>query len=165
LGGRHSFGGADSVSIILPCGNSAVVTVAAASDSLRAGWSSGTDSIRRRSRCSGHPLPNVEVLFATTIGNITPSRTTNTLGMATVPFSSVTDRNRPDSGNRGNGTGSYTLYLIPRRSNSINSRNSPGSVGVRAVARNEYLAGDGHSLRDVNNNPVIDGTEVYFNIT
>lgn len=153
----------DSVTVIYTVGPPAVVTVGAASDSLRADGIE-TDSIYATvTDAVGHPLPNVEVLFATTIGNITSSRTTNINGVAAVPFSSSQTGTAQITASAGDASGHYTLYLIPGEPNSILLSYFPSSVGVRGSGRNETLLITALVL-DANNNPVIDGTEVFFNI-
>jgi adhesin/invasin len=153
----------DSVTLIYRAGTPAVVTVSAASDSLRADGIQ-TDSITATvTDAVGHPLPNVEVLFSTTIGNITLSKTTNSIGKATVPFSSSQTGTAQIQATAGTAIGYYTLYLIPGTPNSIQLTYFPGSVGVRASGRNETLLVTAR-VQDANNNPVIDGTEVFFNI-
>ncbi|MBU1920511.1 Ig-like domain-containing protein, partial [bacterium] len=153
----------DSVTIIYTVGPPAVVTLSAASDSLRADGIE-TDSIYATvTDAVGHALPNVEVQFATTIGNITSSKTTNANGVAAVPFSSSQTGTAQITATAGNASGNYTLYLIPGEPNSILLSYFPSSVGVRGSGRNETLLVTALVL-DANNNPVIDGTEVFFNI-
>ena len=153
----------DSVTIIYTVGPPAVVTLGAASDSLRADGIE-TDSIYATvTDAVGHALPNVEVQFATTIGNITSSKTTNINGVAAVPFSSSQTGTAQITATAGDAVSTYTLYLIPGDPNSILLSYFPSSVGVRGSGRNETLLITAMVL-DANNNPVIDGTEVFFNI-
>ena len=153
----------DSVQIIYRVGDPALVVMSATFDSLRADGIS-TDSITARvTDAVGHPLPNVEVQFSTTIGNITGSRVTNAQGYATVPFSSSQTGTAIVTATAGSATGNYTLYLLPGNPNSIQLTFLPSSVGVRGSGRNETLLITA-TVRDANNNPVLDGTAVYFNI-
>ncbi len=66
-------------------------------------------------------------------------------------------------GNRRGIHAGYTLYLIPGLPNSISLEYFPNSVGVRGSGRNETLLITA-TVRDANNNPVLDGTSVTFNI-
>ncbi|MCB1058643.1 MAG: Ig-like domain-containing protein [Calditrichaeota bacterium] len=153
----------DSVQIIYRVGDPAHVILSAVIDSLRADGIA-TDSITARvTDAVGHPLPNVEVQFTTTIGNITASRVTNSQGNASVPFSSSQTGTAIVTASAGQAVGNYTLYLLPGNPNSIQLSFNPGSVGVRGSGRNETLLVTA-TVRDANNNPVLDGTEVYFNI-
>jgi hypothetical protein len=153
----------DSVQIIYRVGDPAHVIMTANVDSLRADGIA-TDSITARvTDAVGHALPNVEVQFTTTIGNITASRVTDAQGNARVPFSSSQTGTAIVTATAGVATGTYTLYLLPGNPNSIQLTFNPGSVGVRGSGRNETLLVTA-TVRDANNNPVIDGTQVYFNI-
>ncbi|MCL4306584.1 Ig-like domain-containing protein [bacterium] len=153
----------DSVQIIYRVGEPAVVTLSASADSLRADGIS-TDSITARvTDAVGHLLPNVEVQFSTTIGNITASRTTNSQGVAVVPFSSSQTGTAIITASAGTASSSYTVYLLPGNPNSIQLSFTPNSVGVRGSGRNETLLITA-LVRDANNNPVLDGTNVFFNI-
>ncbi len=153
----------DSVQIIYRVGDPAVVILSAAVDSLPANGIA-TDSITARvTDAVGHPLSNVEVQFTTTIGNITGSRVTNSQGNAQVPFSSSQTGTATITATAGTASATYTVYLLPGNPNSIQLSFNPGSVGVRGSGRNETLLVTA-TVRDANNNNVIDGTPVYFNI-
>ncbi|MCB9366706.1 MAG: Ig-like domain-containing protein [Calditrichaeota bacterium] len=153
----------DSVQIIYRVGDPSNVILSATVDSLAADGIS-TDSVTARvTDAVGHLLPNVEVQFSTTIGNITASRTTNAQGLATVPFSSSQTGTAIITASAGSATGHYTVYLLPGDPNSIQLSFSPNSVGVRGSGRNETLLITA-TVRDANNNPVLDGTDVFFNI-
>lgn len=153
----------DSAQIIYRVGDPSIVILSASVDSLRADGIA-TDSVTARvTDAVGHPLPNVEVQFATTIGNITASRVTDTQGNATVPFSSSQTGTAIVTATAGAVSANYTLYLLPGNPNSIQLSFTPNSVGVRGSGRNETLLITA-TVRDANNNPVLDGTEVFFNI-
>ncbi|MBU0507333.1 Ig-like domain-containing protein [bacterium] len=153
----------DSVQIRYTVGPPATVTLSAMRDTLAADGISVDTISAHVIDAVGHPLSNVEVLFTTTIGNITASRTTDAQGNARVAFSSSQTGTAQITARAGEVTGRYTVYLIPGVPNSIALAYFPNSVGVRGSGRNETLLITA-TVRDVNNNPVIDGTGVYFNI-
>lgn len=153
----------DSVQVTYVVGPPATVTLSAMHDTLRADGISVDTITARVVDVVGHPLSNVEVQFQTTIGNITSSRTTDANGDARVAFSSSQTGTAQITATAGGVTGRYTVYLIPGMPNSIELGYFPNSVGVRGSGRNETLLITA-TVRDVNNNPVIDGTDVYFNI-
>lgn len=153
----------DSVQVIYRVGDPSIITLSALIDSLPADGIQ-TDSITAHvTDAVGHPLANIEVQFTTTIGNITSSRVTNANGDATVPFSSSQTGTAIVTATAGAASANYTLYLLPGNPNSIQLSFTPNSVGVRGSGRNETLLITA-TVRDANNNPVLDGTEVYFNI-
>lgn len=153
----------DSVQIIYRVGDPSIIIMSAVVDSLPADGIQ-TDSITAHvTDAVGHALANVEVRFSTTIGNITASRVTNANGDATVPFSSSQTGTAIVTATAGTASANYTLYLLPGNPNSIQLSFLPNSVGVRGSGRNETLLITA-TVRDANNNPVIDGTEVFFNI-
>jgi len=153
----------DSVQVTYVVGPPATVTLSAMHDTLRADGISVDTITAHVVDVVGHPLSNVEVQFQTTIGNITSSRTTDANGDARVAFSSSQTGTAQITAVAGGVTGRYTVYLIPGMPNSIELGYFPNSVGVRGSGRNETLLITA-TVRDVNNNPVIDGTDVYFNI-
>ncbi len=153
----------DSVQIIYRVGDPSVVIMSAMTDSLLANGIA-TDSITARvTDAVGHPLPNVEVQFNATIGNITASRVTNAQGNATVPFSSSQTGTSIVTARAGSAVASYNIFLLPGLPNSIQLTFLPNSVGVRGSGRNETLLITA-TVNDANNNPVVDGTPVTFNI-
>ncbi|MFZ5434165.1 MAG: beta strand repeat-containing protein [Calditrichota bacterium] len=153
----------DSVRVIYRVGAPSIVNLSALSDTLRADGISVDTISAHVTDAVGHPLSNVEVLFSTTIGNITSSRVTDSNGNARVAFSSSQTGTAQITAQAAEAVGNYTLYLIPDNPNSIEMGYFPSSVGVRGSGRNETLLITA-TVRDANNNPVIDGTEVYFNI-
>ncbi|MBK6767043.1 MAG: Ig-like domain-containing protein [bacterium] len=153
----------DSAQIIYRVGEPALVIMSATIDSLPANGITIDSVTARVTDAVGHPLPNVEVQFSTTIGNITASRVTNSQGDAKVPFSSSQTGTAIVTATAGTASGNYTLYLLPSDPNSIQLGFNPSSVGVRGSGRNETLLITATVL-DANNNPVLDGTEVFFNI-
>ncbi|MDD5087193.1 MAG: invasin domain 3-containing protein, partial [bacterium] len=153
----------DSVQVTYIVGPPATATLSALHDTLRADGITVDTITAHIVDMVGHPLSNVEVQFTTTIGNITQSRTTDVNGDARVAFSSSQTGTAQITATAGEVTGRYTVYLIPGVPNSIELGYFPNSVGVRGSGRNETLLITA-TVRDVNNNPVIDGTDVYFNI-
>jgi adhesin/invasin len=153
----------DSVEVIYTVGAAARVMLSAQRDTVNANGME-VDSISAHvTDAVGHALSNVEVLFATSIGNITASRVTDNLGNAHVAFSSSRTGNALITATAGSVQGNYTLYLIPGTPWSITLDYSPSSVGIRGSGRNETLLITA-TVRDVNNNIVLDGTPVFFSI-
>lgn len=153
----------DSVLVVYRVGPPAIVTLSAQRDTLSANGISVDTITAHVTDAVGHILSNVEVQFTTTIGNITASRVTDLNGNARVAFSSSQTGTAQVRATAGTAEGYYTVYLIPGSPNSISMEYLPNSVGVRASGRNETLLITA-LVRDVNNNPVIDGTPVRFNI-
>jgi adhesin/invasin len=153
----------DSVTVIYIVGPAAVVTLSAQQDTLDANGIAVDTITAHVTDAVGHILSNVEVLFTTTIGNITASRVTDASGNAHVAFSSSQTGTAQISATAGSANGVYTLHLVSGVPNSISMEYFPGSVGVRGSGRNETLLITA-TVRDANNNPVVDGTPVMFNI-
>jgi hypothetical protein len=153
----------DSVQIIYRVGAPSVVSVSAQLDTLRADGIQVDTITAHVTDIVGHSLSNVEVQFFTTIGNITSSRVTDANGNAQVAFSSPQTGTALITANASGAIGGYTVYLIPGNPNSIQMEYYPSSVGVRGSGRNETLLITA-TVRDANNNHVLDGTNVFFNI-
>lgn len=153
----------DSVTVIYRVGPPAVITLSAQSDTLSANGIAVDTITAHVTDVVGHVLPNIEVRFASTIGNITQSRVTDANGNARVAFSSSQTGTAQITATAGTAQAQYTIYLIPGLPNSIELEYFPGSVGVRGSGRNETLLITA-TVRDANNNPVLDGTSVRFNI-
>ena len=139
------------------------VTLSAQHDTLRADGISVDSLTAHVVDAAGMPMGNVEVRFTTTVGNIPASRVTDAHGNARVAFSSSQTGIAQLTATSGTFTANYTLYLIPGLPNSISLSYFPSSVGVRGSGRNETLLITA-TVRDANNNPVLDGTSVVFNI-
>jgi len=153
----------DSITVIYRVGPPSIVTITALKDTLPADGISVDTITAHVTDAVGHILANVEVQFSTTIGNITSSRVTDANGNARVAFSSSQTGTAQVIARAADAQGFYTLYLIPGNPNSISMEYLPSSVGVRGSGRNETLLITA-TVRDANNNPVLDGTPVYFNI-
>lgn len=153
----------DSVTIIYEVGEPAVMTLSAETDSLPANGIAVDTITAYVTDVVGHPLSNVGVEFSTTIGSITSNSVTNANGTAKVAFSSTVTGTARITATAGEAEARYTLYLLPDIPNSIIMSYYPGSVGVRHSGRNETLLITATVL-DANNNPVLDGTEVNFDI-
>ncbi len=153
----------DSVQVTYVVGPPAIVNLSAQSDTLQANGIAVDSVTAHVTDAVGHALSNAEVLFATTVGNITASRVTNSSGDARVAFTSPQTGTALITATAGAAMGNYTIYLIPGTPNSIQMEYFPNSVGVRGSGRNETLLITA-TVRDANNNAVIDGTPVYFNI-
>jgi adhesin/invasin len=153
----------DSVSIVYRVGAPTVVTLSAQRDTLPANGIAVDTISAHVTDAVGHVLSNVEVRFITTVGNITSSRVTDASGDARVAFSSSQTGTAQVTATAGTATSTYTVYLIPGSPNSISMDYLPNSVGVRGSGRNETLLITA-TVRDANNNAVLDGTPVYFNI-
>lgn len=153
----------DSVEVTYTVGPPAVVQLSAQSDTLKADGISVDTIYATVTDAVGHLLSNVEVQFETTIGNIPQSRTTNADGVAQVPFSSGVTGIATITATAGTGIDHYTVYLVPGCPWSIELEYFPNSVGVRESGRNETLLITA-TVKDASNNPVIDGTPVWFDI-
>ena len=153
----------DSVQVTYVVGPASVVNLSAQSDTLQANGIAVDSVTAHVTDAVGHALSNVEVLFTTTVGNITASRVTNGSGDARVAFTSPQTGTALITATAGTAVGNYTIYLIPGTPNSIQMEYFPSSVGVRGSGRNETLLITA-TVRDANNNTVVDGTPVYFNI-
>jgi len=153
----------DSVQIIYRVGDPALIIMSATTDSLLANGIATDNITARVTDAVGHALPNVEVHFTATIGNITASRVTDNDGNATVPFSSSQTGTAVITAQAGLASASYNIFLLPGNPNSIQLGFTPNSVGVRGSGRNETLLITA-TVNDANNNPVVDGTPVTFNI-
>jgi len=153
----------DSVQVIYRVGPPAVVQLAAQSDTLKADGISVDTIYATVTDAVGHLLSNVEVQFQTTIGNIPQSRTTNGDGVARVAFSSPTTGIATITASAGTGSDNYTIYLVPGCPWSVEMEYYPHSVGVRESGRNETLLITA-TVKDASNNPVVDGTLVWFDI-
>lgn len=153
----------DSVQVTYVVGPAAFVNLTAQSDTLQANGIAVDSVTAHVTDAVGHSLSNVEVLFTTTVGNITASRVTNSSGDARVAFTSPQTGTALITATAGTAVGYYTIYLIPGTPNSIQMEYFPNSVGVRGSGRNETLLITA-TVRDANNNTVIDGTPVHFNI-
>lgn len=153
----------DSVSVIYRVGPPAVIMLAAQTDTLRANGIAVDTITARVTDAVGHILPNVDVRFTATIGNIAQSSVTNASGEARVAFTSSQTGTAQITATAGSAQAQYTIYLTPGSPSSIELEYFPGSVGVRGSGRNETLLITA-TVRDANNNPVLDGTSVRFNI-
>ena len=153
----------DSVTVTYIVGPPSVVTMTAQSDTLQANGIAIDSVTAHVTDAVGHSLSNVEVLFTASVGNITASRVTNADGDARVAFTSPQTGTALITANASGAVGTYTIYLIPGNPNSIQMEYFPSSVGVRGSGRNETLLITA-TIRDANNNPVVDGTPVVFNI-
>jgi hypothetical protein len=153
----------DSTVVIYTVGLPQNILLSAQYDTLLANGIA-TDTITARVEDAvGHPLPNVEVQFYTTRGNITNSQQTNSQGIAQVPFSSLTTGIATITATAGEASAQITVYLVPGPPNSILLSYDPTSVGVQGSGRNETLMITA-DVRDATNNPVVDGTFVTFDI-
>jgi adhesin/invasin len=153
----------DSATVIYIVGTPSVVTLSAQRDTLNANGIALDTITAHVTDAVGHLLPNVDVRFTSTIGNITASNVTDAYGNAKVAFSSSHTGTAQITATASGALGVHTVYLIPGTPNSITMEYSPSSVGVRGSGRNETLLITA-TVRDANNNPVMDGTNVYFNI-
>jgi adhesin/invasin len=153
----------DSITFVYTVGLPAVVTLSAQLDTLNANGIAVDTISAHVTDAVGHILSNVEVRFTSTIGNITASRVTDANGDAMVAFSSPHTGTAQITATAGAASGIYTVHLVSGAPNSISMEYFPASVGVRGSGRNETLLITA-TVRDANNNPVIDGTPVYFNI-
>lgn len=153
----------DSVTVIYTVGTPAAITLAAQRDTLAANGFAVDTMTAHVTDAVGHPLFNVDVHYTTTIGNIAASHVTDVNGDSRVTFSSSQTGTAQVTAFIGEITASHTVYLIPGPPNSISLDYNPGSVGVRGSGRNETLLITA-TVRDANNNPVLDGTPVHFNI-
>ncbi|MBU1936386.1 Ig-like domain-containing protein, partial [bacterium] len=153
----------DSVDIIYTVGPPTVVLLSAQSDTLKADGISVDTIYATVKDAVGHRLPNVEVQFETTIGNIPGSRTTDENGTVRIPFSSPTTGTAQITATAGTGVAYYTVYLVPGCPWSVGMEYNPHSVGVKESGRNETLLITA-TIKDASNNPVIDGTPVWFDI-
>ena len=153
----------DSIEVTYTVGPAVVVLLSAQSDTLKADGISVDTIYATVKDAVGHLLSNVEVQFETTIGNIPESRTTGENGTVQVPFSSQTTGTAQITATAGTGTANYTVYLVPGCPWSVEMEYNPHSVGVRESGRNETLLITA-TIKDASNNPVVDGTPVWFDI-
>jgi adhesin/invasin len=153
----------DTKTVEYVAGIPATLTLTAQMDTLQANGIAIDSITAHVVDSAGHVLPNVEVMFSTTIGNITLSRVTDANGDARVAFTSSQTGIAHIAATAGSATDSYTIYLIPGVPNSILLTYFPNSVGVRGSGRNETLLITA-TVRDASNNNVLDGTLVTFNI-
>jgi hypothetical protein len=153
----------DTTTVVYTLGPPAVVILSAQHDTLAANGFAVDSITAHVTDAIGHALTNVDVHFSTTIGNITPSRVTDSNGNSRVAFTSSQTGAAQITATAGGASDNHTVYLVPGNPNSISLTYDPGSVGVQGSGRNETLLISA-TVRDVNNNPVIDGTPVSFNI-
>jgi len=145
-------------------GAAETVTVSADSTELPADGITSTTVRVTVKDAVGNPLSNVEVAFASNIGNVTASASTDEDGVATAQFSSdVTGTAIVSATVAGASGNSPPISVRPGPPHSILLSYNPAFVGVRGVGRNSTLTVTAE-VRDSHGNVVADETEVEFSI-
>ncbi|MCK5733401.1 MAG: Ig-like domain-containing protein [Candidatus Latescibacteria bacterium] len=145
-------------------GPAATVTVAADSTELPADGITSTTVRVEVKDVVGNPVPNVEVAFASNIGNIATSASSDAQGEASVSFSSeVTGTAIITATVAGVSGHSSPIFVRPGPPHSILLSYDPTFVGVRGAGRNATLTVTAE-VRDTHGNWVADGTQAAFSI-
>lgn len=110
-----------------------------------------------------NPLENVIVTFLASIGDVTPSATTDANGLVTAKFSSGTVGYATISATSGGVSGQTVIQLIPGPPSSIVLSFNPAYIGVYGTGQNQttHVIAE---VRDNKNNAVLDSTLVTFSI-
>ncbi|KAA3618074.1 MAG: hypothetical protein DWQ05_08505 [Calditrichaeota bacterium] len=153
----------DTVSVQYIVGEAATISMSSDSSSLPADGRTTTGIHAFVTDAVGNPLPDGTIIrFQASFGDITAtSETIN--GIAHATYSSKETGLAEISASIGSISRTITMKLRPGAANSILLTYDPTSLGVKDSGRNTTLTVTA-DIRDVQNNPVLDGTLVRFNI-
>ncbi|KAA3657785.1 MAG: hypothetical protein DWQ10_12510, partial [Calditrichaeota bacterium] len=153
----------DTVSIQYTVGEASSILMTADSSSLPADGRTTTEVRATVSDAVGNPLPDGTIIrFQASFGDITSTAETQN-GVARATYSAKATGLAEITASVGAVSRTITIRLRPGAPNSILLTYDPTSLGVKDSGRNTTLTVTA-DVRDVQNNPVLDGTRVRFRI-
>ncbi|MCA9730959.1 Ig-like domain-containing protein [candidate division KSB1 bacterium] len=153
----------DTVTIQYTVGEAATILMSADSTSLPADGRTTTAIHASVTDAVGNPLPDGTIIrFMASFGDITATAETQN-GIAHASFSAKETGMAEITASIGTITRTITIRLRPGSPNSILLTYDPTSLGVKDSGRNTTLTVTA-DVRDVQNNPVLDGSQVRFQI-